>query len=211
MLTGYNESLEEKLKLAEQAESEVTRLQPLASEAPQLRAEKVKLQKAAKRQRAKATAMDQATQALTAASEKQSRIPELLGTAARAVNDFYSTLRDVEARRQDAMQSLAVVDRIEYDIELEDGEAHEASLDRDPRGVAYALAAHHGDGRVKKLLEELEPGFNLLGGCNMDDPLYRDVANFVMARVTPAAPVSVPKKKKAPDPDPKIEGPVQSS
>ena len=202
MLTGYDASLEERLKLAEQAETEVTRLQPLAAEAPQLRAEKVKLQKDAERQRAKSSAMDQATQALTEASEKQSRVPELLGTAARAVNEFYGVLRDIEARRQDAMQSLAVVDRVEYDAELEDGEALEASLDRDPRGVAYALAARHGEVRVKKLLEELDPGFSLLAGCNMDDPLYRDVANFVMARVTPATPVSVTKKKKAPEPEP---------
>ena len=46
MLTGYDASLEGRLKLAEQAESEVTRLQPLAGEAPQLRAEKIKIQKA---------------------------------------------------------------------------------------------------------------------------------------------------------------------
>ena len=36
------------------------------------------------------------------------------------------------------MQSLAIVDRVDYEIELEDGEAHEAALDRDPRGLAYA-------------------------------------------------------------------------
>ncbi len=190
MLTGYDESLEERLKVAEQAESEVSRLQTLAAEAPQLRAEKVKLQKTAERQRAKASAMDQAKQALTDSSAKQSRVPELLGTAARAVNDFYGVLRDIEANRQEAMQSLAVVDRIEYDAELEDGEAREASLDRDPRGVAYALAARHGDVRVKKLMEEMDPGFGLLAGCNMDDPLYRDIANFVMERVTPATPIS---------------------
>ena len=61
-------------------------------------------------------------------------------------------------------------------------------MDRDPRGLAYALAGRHGDSRVVKLLDELQPGFGLLAGCNMDDPLYRDVANFVIARVTPAVP-----------------------
>ena len=52
MLNGFNASLEEKLKLAEQAEQEVSRLQPLASEAPTLRAERIRAQKAAERRRA---------------------------------------------------------------------------------------------------------------------------------------------------------------
>ena len=49
MLNGFNASLEEKLRMAEQAEQEVSRLQPLASEAPTLRAEKIKSQKSAER------------------------------------------------------------------------------------------------------------------------------------------------------------------
>jgi len=188
MLNGFDASLEERLKLAEKAEMEVSRLQPVASEAPTLRAEKAKAQKAAERQRARETAMDQATVAMKAATDRQARVPELLGTAARAVNELFSALKDIESRRQDAMQALAVADRVDYEIELEDGEEHERSLDRDPRGLAYALAGRHGDSRVKKLLEELNPGFGLLQGCNMDDPLYRDVANFVMSQITVATP-----------------------
>ena len=92
------------------------------------------------------------------------------------------------------MESLAIVDRVDYEIELEDGEAHEAALDRDPRGLAYALAGRHGDARVKKLMEQLDPGFNLLEGCNLDEPLYRDVANFVMDRVNKATSAPVAKK-----------------
>jgi len=189
MLNGFNSSLEERLKMAEQAEVEVSRLQPLASEAPSLRAEKVKAQKSAERRRARETAMEQATEAAAAraATDDQSHVPELLGNAARAVNELYAVLKDVEARRQTAMQALAVADRVDYEIELEEGEEHERSLDRDPRGLAYALAGRHGDARVMKLLDELQPGFGLLAGCNMDDPLYRDVANFVLQRVTPAA------------------------
>ena len=187
MLNGFNASLEERLKMAEQAEVEVSRLQPLASEAPSLRAEKVKAQKSAERRRARETAMEQATEAARAATEKQSHVPQLLGDAARAVNELYGVLKDVESRRQSAMQALAVADRVDYEIELEEGEEQERSLDRDPRGLAYALAGRHGDTRVMKLLDELQPGFGLLAGCNMDDPLYRDVANFVLQRVTPAA------------------------
>ena len=196
MLNGFNASLEEKLKMAEQAEQEVSRLQPLASEAPTLRAEKIKAQKSAERHRAKETAMEQAREAARAATDSQSQVPELLGNAARAVNELYVILKEVEARRQNAMHALALADRVDYEIELEDGEEHERSLDRDPRGLAYALAGRHGDSRVVKLLDELQPGFGLLSGCNMDDPLYRDVANFVVGRVTPAQPPQAAAGKK---------------
>ena len=195
MLKGFDTSLEERLKVAEQAETEVSKLQSMAAEAPQLRADKAKAQRAAERQRTRENAMQKANQAVEAANEKQSLVPELLGNAARTVNDLYSALREVEARRQEAIESLAIADRVDYDIELEDGEAHEASLDRDTRGLAYALAGRHGDTRVKKLLQELNPGFSILQGCNLDDPLYRDVANFVMDRVTPATPPPAAKKK----------------
>ena len=131
---------------------------------------------------------------MDAAAETQSHVPELLGSAARAVSNLFTALREIESKRQDAMHSLAGADRVDYEIELEEGEEHEKSLDRDPRGLAYALAARHGDGRVKKLLEELNPGFGLLEGCNLDDPLYRDVANFVMDRVTGAAAPQAAKK-----------------
>ena len=207
MLNGFNASLEEKLKMAEQAEQEVSRLQPLASEAPTLRAEKIKAQKSAERHRAKETAMEQAREAARAATDSQSQVPELLGNAARAVNELYVILKEVEARRQNAMHALALADRVDYEIELEDGEEHERSLDRDPRGLAYALAGRHGDSRVVKLLDELQPGFGLLSGCNMDDPLYRDVANFVVGRVTPAQPpqAAAGKKTAVLPPQPKIQ------
>lgn len=132
--------------------------------------------------------MAQAKDAVESSAIKQNRVPELLGTAARSVNELYAALKEIETLRQNAMQSLAVADRVDYEVELEDGEAHERSLDRDPRGLAYALAGRHGETRVLKLMEELQPGFELLLGCNLDDPLNRDVARFVMQRITPAAP-----------------------
>jgi hypothetical protein len=33
----------------------------------------------------------------------------------------------------------------------------------------------------------MEPGFSLLNGCNLNEQLNRDVADFVMERVTAAA------------------------
>ena len=132
--------------------------------------------------------MAQAKEAVESSSIKQNRVAELLGNAARSVNELYVVLKEIESLRQKAMQSLAVADRVDYEVELEDGEAHERSLDRDPRGLAYALAGRHGETKVLKLLDEIQPGFEPLLGCNMDDPLNRDVARFVMQRVTPAAP-----------------------
>ncbi len=188
MLNGHNTTLESRLKEAEEAEREVNRLQPLALEAASLRDEMAKAERIGVHQRTKNAAMAKATEAVSASSEKQTTVPELLGNAARAVNKLYGTLVEIENRRQEAMQSLAVADRMDYEMELVEGEEHERSLERDPRGLAYALASRHGDIRVRKLLEGLQPSFELLGGCNLDEPVYRDVANFVMQRVTRATP-----------------------
>ena len=79
-----------------------------------------------------------------------------------------------------------------YDIELEESEEHERSLDRDTRGLAYALAARHGDVKVLKMLEELDPAFSMLHGCNLDEPLYRDVANFVVRHAVPKEALAQP-------------------
>ena len=210
MLNGFDPSLEERLKMAEQAEQEVTRLQPLAAEAPSLRAERARSQRQAQRARTRGTAMEQAGQATAAASRDQTKVPLLLGTAARAVSELFSALRDIDSHRQAAMKALAVADRVDYEIEVEEGEEHELSLDRDPRGLAYALAGRHGDSRVKLLLEELAPGFSPLSGCNLDDPLYREVADFAMTRAmnTPApapAPAPAPSQAQAPAPTPAPE------
>ena len=180
MLSGFDSSLEERLKEAEQAENELLRLGPLAAEAPRLRLEKAKVQKKQERERAKETAMRVVRQAVQAATEKQSQVPQLLETAGKAVQELYAVVRQVDVHRREATESMAIVDRIDYEIEVEEGEEHELSLDRDPRGLAYALAARHGDARVKGLLENMDPGFGLLKGCNLAEPLFRDTAKFVL-------------------------------
>jgi len=168
------------------------RLQPLAAEAPQLRLQKAKAQREEERQRAKESALTKATNAAQSAADKQNRVPDLLGQAARAVIELYTLIKEVDASRRQAMEALAIADRVDYDIELEEGEEHERSQDRDTRGLAYALAARHGDTKVKQMLEELDPEFAMLRGCNLDEPLYRDVANFVVHHAVPKeAPPSV--------------------
>ncbi len=183
----FDETIQDRLKQAEMAEREVVRLQSLASEAPQLRLQAAKAQKFDQRHRSREEAVARARTSAAAAAEKQSKMPELLGSAARAVIELYTALKDVDAQRQHAAEALAVADRIDYDNELEEVEEQERSMDRDSRGLAYALAARHGDSKVKQMLEELDPGFTLLRGCNTDDPLYRDVANFVVSHAVPRA------------------------
>lgn len=180
-----DEGFQERLKQAESAEREMQRLQPFAAEAPQLRLQQAKAQKEEERTRAKEDALSKARFYAQAAADKQNRVPDLLGQAAHTVIELYTLLKDIDSSRRQAMEALSVADRVDYDIELEEGEEHERSLDRDTRGLAYALAARHGDGRVRQMLEELDPEFSMLRGCNLDEPLYRDVANFVVRHAVP--------------------------
>ena len=180
MLSGFDASLDERLRQAEKAENELLKLQPVAAEAPKLRLEKAKVQKLQERERAKETAMKVVRQAVQAASEKQQRVPDLLETAGQAVRELYTVVREIDGHRREASESMAIVDRIDYEIEVEEGQEHEIALDRDPRGLAYALAARHGDTRVKGLLADLDPGFTFLRDCDLTEPLYRDVGKFII-------------------------------
>jgi hypothetical protein len=197
-----NENLTERLKQAEMAEREVMRLQSLAEEAPQLREQRAKAQKDDDRRRAKDQAFNQARNSVQTAVDRQKQVPELLGNAGRAVMELFAALKEIDSQRRKATESLRVTDRIDYDIELEEGEEREQSMGRDTRGLAFALAGRHGEARVRGMLEELDPGFNLLRGCNMDDPLFRDVANFVVRHAVPkeAPPTTTLNANDAPPP-----------
>jgi len=184
-INGINDNFQERLKQAESAEIELQRLQPIAAEAPQLRLQKSKALKEEERRRTKEESLFRAKNAAKSAADKQVRVPEVLGQAASAVMELYTLLKDVDNSRQEALNALAIADRVDYDIELEESEDHERSLDRDTRGLAYALAARHGDVKVQQMLEELDPEFSVLNGCNLDEPLYRDVANFVVRHAVP--------------------------
>ena len=180
-----DENFQNRLRQAESAEREMQRLQPLADEAPNLRLQKAKAQKEEERRRAKEDSLSKARLSAQDAADKQNRVPELLAHAARSVIELYTLLKDIDSSRRQALEALSVADRVDYDIELEEGEEHEASLDRDSRGLAYALADRHGDTKIKQMLEELDPEFTMLRGCNLDEPLYRDVANFVVRHAVP--------------------------
>lgn len=180
MLSGFDASLDERLRRAEEAEGELLKLEPVAAEAPKLRLEKAKVQKRQGRDRAKESAMQVVRPAVRAASEKQKRVPDLLEIAGQAVRELYTLVREIDSHRREATESLAIVDRVDYEIEVEEGEEAEIAHDRDPRGLAYALAARHGDPRVRDLLEELDPEFAFLRNCDLTEALYRDVAKFII-------------------------------
>ena len=157
----FDESMQQRLKQAEMAERELARLQPLAEEAPDLRVKQERASKFEDSLRRRDQCLDEAQQMVVSAGTRQEEIPELLESAAQAVAALFAAMKDVKSRRRRAAEALAVVDRVDYDIELEEVGAEQRQYDRDPRGLAYALAARHGETTVQHLLEEMDPGFDL--------------------------------------------------
>ena len=194
MAIEFDESMQQRLKQAEMAERELERLAPLASEAETLRQKQAKAAKFADSLRRREQFNQEARQLVEAASIRQVEIPDLLNEAAQAISLLFSAMKDVSNKRRRASEALAIVDRVDYDVELAEVGEEEVAMNRDPRGLAYALASRHGDVRVQQLLEDLDPGFHLLRNCNLNDSLHRDVAEFVAEHVN----AKNPPAKKAP-------------
>ena len=180
----FDESMQQRLKQAEMAERELARLQPLALEAEELRLKQAQAAKFADSLRRKDQALAEAQQLVEAAGARQVEVPDLLNEASQAVSLLFAAMKDVSNKRRRAAEALAIVDRVDYEVELAEAGEEEIARNRDPRGLAYALAARHGEGRVQHMLEEMDPGFDLLRNCNMNDALHRDVASFVTGHVT---------------------------
>jgi cysteinyl-tRNA synthetase len=183
MVNGFTSSLEDKLRQAEEAENEVHRLGNLASEAPRLREELARAQRQADRERNRSNAMERARREIAIAAEKQAEVPAALETVAKMVYALYSFLKEIDSHRKDAYQCLAIVDRMDYEEALEAGAQEQKEMGRDPQSIEYLVASRHGQARVKQLLYELDPDFAYLKGCEVDEPLRRDVANFILAHV----------------------------
>ena len=179
----FDESMQQRLKQAEMAERELARLQPLASEAAELRTKQERAAKFEDSLRRRDQSLVDAKQQSETASVRQIEIPALLDNAAQAVAALFAALKDVNTRRRRVAEALAIVDRVDYEIELEEVGEEQRQYDRDPRGLAYALAARHGDAKVKQMLEEMDPGFDLFRSCNLKDSLHRDVSSFVMEHI----------------------------
>ncbi|MCH8107505.1 MAG: hypothetical protein IIB30_04005 [Chloroflexi bacterium] len=180
MLEISEARLEERLRQAEDAEGEIHRLQNLASAAPQLRLEKAKQDQQEERERSRRNSMDQARKEIEIALEMQTRVPALVEQAAAASDDLYRLLREIYSHRNEATESLAMADRVDYESELEEAEEHESALNRSTQGLAWALASRHGEARVRSLLEEMGPGFQYFRGCHLEGPLTRDLADFIL-------------------------------
>ena len=180
MLDRSETSLEERLRQAEEAEVEVQRLQSLAAEAHQLRLDKAKQDLQEGRDRIRQDSMDQARKEIETAVEMQTQVPALVEHAVAASYELYTMLREIHSHRQEATKSLTMADRVDYEIELEEAEAHENALNRSTEGLDWALGARHGEARVKKLLEELGPGFHYFGGCDLEGFLRRELADFIL-------------------------------
>ncbi len=183
MLKGLDSHIEEQLRRAEEAENEVNRLGSLAAEAPRLRIELARSQRRNERDGNSQTAKDQARREIAAAKERQADVPLTLETVSKLVYSLYSLLKDIDAHRREALRLMGIVDRMDYEEELEAGEEEQNKMDRDPKGIEYLIASRHGQPRIKQMVDDLDPDFNFLRNCDLDEPLRRDVANFIMAHV----------------------------
>ncbi len=183
MLKGLDPHIEEQLRRAEEAESEVNRLGSLAAEAPRLRIELARSQRRNERNGNSQTAREQARREIAAAKERQADVPLTLETVSKLVYSLYSLLKDVDAHRKEALRLMGIVDRMDYEEALEAGEDEQKEMGRDPKGIEYLIASRHGQPRIKQMVDDLDPDFNFLRNCDLDEPLRRDVANFIMAHV----------------------------
>lgn len=195
VLKGSDLSVWDRLRQAEEAQAElqrlntlstsVPRLQSLAAEIPRLRAELTRLERARQREETRQKAVDEAQDALRAADNTQTQIPDLLDRAVQAVYDLYVVMKKVESQRQEALAALCRADRIDYEGELEDAQDEARSLGQDAGHLAYALAKQHGEERAREILAELSPDFTWFKGCNMNNTLHRELGHYVLRHAVP--------------------------
>ena len=211
MLRGMDSHIEEQLRRAEDAESEVNRLGSLAAEAPRLRVELARSQRRQERAGNSQTALQQARREIVAAKERQADVPLTLETVSKLVYSLYSLLKDIDAHRRESLRLMGIVDRMDYEEELEAGTEEQKDTGRDPKGLEYLIASRHGQPRIKQMVDELDPDFAFLRNCDLDEPLRRDVANFILAHVVSqervsqersAATAAVAQDRNIPEPTP---------
>ena len=113
-----SQELAQRLRKAEEAANYMERLETLASEAPSLREQFTLLQRREERDRHRQDALERARQAVAAADAAQRNLPDLIATAADLVNQFARALREVDTFLREANTSLSVVDRMDYEDDL---------------------------------------------------------------------------------------------
>ena len=191
MVTRINNDLQERLRKAEEAEYAVQRLGTLAAEAPHLRHELARTQRQQGWDRARKNAIEECKRKMENVYEKQNRVPLMLEEVSTMVSALYHLFKEIDAGRREALEQMAIADRVDYEAELTDMEAEQVAMGRDPSSVEYLIASRHGYARVKKMMDETFPSFSYLKDCDLEDPMRRDVAQFILSHVVPIEEVSV--------------------
>ena len=176
-------SLEAQLRLAEEAENQVQKLESLASDAPRLRDELAKTKQRNERNLARENATERAKSEVKLAADKQRQVAHRLEAVSTLVQSLYSLFKEINEHRQEALKSLAISDQVDYEEDLEKTGREEEELGRDPKSIEYLVAASHGTSKVAQLIEDLDPGFDFLRGCEVSDPMRRDVGHFILSHV----------------------------
>ena len=191
MVTRISTDLQDRLRKAEEAETAVHRLGPLAAEAPTLRVELAQAQRQQGWDRARKNAMEECRRKMEAVHEKQSRVPQMLEEVSAMVSSLYNLFKEIDGQRREALEQMAIVDRVDYEAELTEAEAEQEAMGHDSSGVEYLIASRHGYSRVKKMMDEHFPHFSYLRDCDLEDPMRRDVAHFILSHVVPIEEISV--------------------
>ena len=201
--------LAQRLRKAEEAAAYVERLESLASEAPTLREQVTLLQRLEERERHREDAVARARVALEAANQAQGNLPAIVASAANLVNQLAETLREVDTFRREATAALSVVDRMDYEDELDriaeppEGE-DDGGFARDPQSSRMIIASRHGSARVRQMIDAMSPGFDVFAGCDLDRvPMRRELTTMIMAQLTAEIEAGRPQQRRpAPPPPP---------
>ena len=203
-----SQELAQRLRKAEEAANYMERLETLASEAPSLREQFTLLQRQEERDRHRKDALERVRQAVVAADEAQRNLPDLIASAADLVNQFARALREVDTFLREANTSLSVVDRMDYEDDLDEALEHEqdeeAPMQRDAQSIKMLIASRHGSTRVRQMMDAISPGFDPFAGCDLDAvPMRRELANLILAKLAAEAEANRPQQRRpAPPPPP---------
>ena len=201
--------LAQRLRKAEEAASYMERLETLASEAPTLREQVSLLQRIEERENHRKEAIENARFALDLAAEAQRQLPDLVAGAADLVNQMARMLREVDTYRREATAALSVVDRMDYEDELDrameenEQETEDAAIPRDAQSIRMLVASRHGSTRVRRMIDELSPGFEVFAGCDINrDPMRGELTTLIMAKLAAEAEANRPQATRRPPPPP---------
>jgi hypothetical protein len=206
--------LAQRLRKAEEAAAYVERLESLASEAPALREQVSLLHRIEERKHHRRDALERARRALDEANQVQASLPEIISGAANLVNQLAETLRVVDTFRREATAALSVVDRMDYEEELDQipepqSQDEDEGFARDSQSSRMIVAARHGSTRVRQMIDHLSPGFEVFAGCNLDAvPMRRELTTMIMAQLAAEAEANRPQQRRpAPPPPPQMSEP----